>query len=212
MDKKKKIILISVISLVIVLIIIGIIAYVIGNNKKGKLSKVMEFHNMLKEKNEYKCIMKVDDEHEMFYAKKDGKAYIKTKYGENTIENIVRDGNTYFIKRDEECYYTYKNNEIELNKIELALKELENSEYTKGKEKIGNTKYSFEEYKIAIPLTMLDLSTDDVEDFTTRLYFKGKDLKYIKTAKDGKQELLKMEFSNDVDNKLFEIPSNFEER
>lgn len=211
MDKKKKIILISTISVIIVLIILGIVAIVIGNNKKEKISKVMKLYNTLKEKDEYSFVMKLNDDNEIYYAKKDGKAYIRTNHEGNTIENIIKDGNTYLLKKDENCYYTYRNNEIDLNKIELNLKELDGVENTKGKEKIDGKNYEYEEYKKVVPLTMLD-TTDNFEGYAMRFYFKGQDLKYIKTFKDDKKELLKVEISNNVDSKLFEIPSNFEEK
>ena len=211
MGKKKKIILISIISVIIVLIIIGIVAVVSGNNKKENTSKVMKLYNTLKEKDEYGFLMKSNEDNEIYYAKKDGKAYIRTNYEGNIIENIIKEGNTYLLQKDEKCYYTYRNNEINLNKIEINLKELDGVENTKGKEKIDGQNYEYEEYKKVIPLTMLD-TIDNFEDYSMRFYFKGQDLKYIKTFKDDKKELLKIEISNNVDSKLFEIPSNFEEK
>ena len=211
MDKKKKIILISIISVIIVLIILGIAVIVIGNNKKEDTSKVINLYNTLKGKEEYSFFMKSNEDNEIYYAKKDGRAYIRTNYKGNIIENIIKDGNTYLLNKEDKCYYTYRNNEIDLNKIELNLKELDGVENTKGKEKIDGKNYEYEEYKKVIPLTMLD-TTDNFEGYSMRFYFKEQDLKYIKTFKDDKKELLKIEILDNVDNKLFEIPSNFEEK
>ena len=49
------------------------------------------------------------------------------------------------------------------------------------------------------------------EEVKTRFYFEGDKLAYIKTIIGGKQELLKVDISYNIDNKLFEIPSNYEE-
>ena len=49
------------------------------------------------------------------------------------------------------------------------------------------------------------------EEVKTRFYFKGDKLAYIKTIIGEKQELLKVDISYDVDNNLFEIPSDYKE-
>ena len=51
-----------------------------------------------------------------------------------------------------------------------------------------------------------------IEDLNkkTRLYFKGKDLKYIKTISGENEEILKVEISDKVDNNLFQLPEGYE--
>lgn len=58
------------------------------------------------------------------------------------------------------------------------------------------------------------MNTSNIKSDTkkTRFYFDGKDLKYIKTIAGNKEELLKVTISKDVDNKLFQIPSDYEEK
>ena len=50
----------------------------------------------------------------------------------------------------------------------------------------------------------------DEEKAKTRFYFEGDQLVYIKTIIEDEQELLKVDISNQVDEKLFEIPSDYE--
>jgi hypothetical protein len=45
----------------------------------------------------------------------------------------------------------------------------------------------------------------------TRFYFDGTNIAYIKTTIDNDEELLKIEFSDGIDNSLFEIPSDYAE-
>ena len=57
-------------------------------------------------------------------------------------------------------------------------------------------------------------STLDVneEDIKTRFYFDNKDnLVYIRTIKGATQELLKIKIEKEVDDSIFEIPSNYAE-
>ena len=54
-----------------------------------------------------------------------------------------------------------------------------------------------------------DLEED--QEVKTRFYFDGDKLVYIKTIIGDKQELLKVDISDNVDNNLFEIPSDYKE-
>ena len=50
------------------------------------------------------------------------------------------------------------------------------------------------------------------EDIKTRFYFDKEDnLVYIQTIKGAKQELLKVNIQKEVDDSIFEIPSNYAE-
>ena len=49
------------------------------------------------------------------------------------------------------------------------------------------------------------------ENTNTRFYFDGDDLKYIQTIMEDQSELIRVEVSYDVDDTIFEIPSDFEE-
>lgn len=212
-SKKKKIILISVISIIVVALIAGLIWYLNSKeNIEEDVFRLNQLYETLKSKDSYSFTTTLDDDNKMYYATQDNKAYIDTIYEGAESEFIIRDGNTYLIMDDIETYYTYKNNESNLNKVEAEIESIKDTEHEKGKEKIDNKTYQYEEYKALTTFTMMDTSElKDNEDVRTRFYFKDNKLVYIKTIIDGKQELLRVEISYDVDNSLFEIPSNYEE-
>ena len=114
-----------------------------NNNPSSKISKLYE---KLKSDNSYTFTQTLDDENKMYYAKKEGKAYIDIFEDGQENKTIVTEGNTYLVNDDEKTYYIYNNNETDFNKIENQLSELKDMENKKGKEKIGNTTYYYEEY------------------------------------------------------------------
>ena len=60
--------------------------------------------------------------------------------------------------------------------------------------------------------TMMDVSEIGADkEGKTRFYFDGDKLVYIKTIIGDKQEVLKVDLSYNVDSKLFEIPSDYQE-
>ncbi len=59
---------------------------------------------------------------------------------------------------------------------------------------------------------MMDVSEIGADkEGKTRFYFDGDKLVYIKTIIGDKQEVLKVDLSYNVDSKLFEIPSDYQE-
>ena len=149
----------------------------------------------------------------MYYAKKEGKAYIDIFEDGQENKTIVTEGNTYLVNDDEKTYYIYNNNETDFNKIENQLSELKDMENKKGKEKIGNTTYYYEEYD-SITEFIIQNSFYNIEENKpkTRFYFDGDELKYIKTIINNKQELTKIDIFNKVDNKLIEISSDYQKK
>ena len=96
--------------------------------------------------------------------------------------------------------------------IESELEELKEIEHENGKEKIKNKTYSYEEYDSITTFCMMDTSDlEEDQEVKTRFYFDGDKLVYIKTIIGDKQELLKVDISDNVDNNLFEIPSDYKE-
>ena len=79
------------------------------------------------------------------------------------------------------------------------------------KEKIENKTYTYEEYNTVTKFVMMDNSENEGQEIKTKFYFDGNKLEYIKTIVGNKQELLKVDISDDVDNNLFEIPSEYKE-
>lgn len=213
MKKSKKIMWISIITIIIIAILSSIIWYVISNqNTKSDTSKINQLYEKLKIINSYSFTTILDEKNQMYYAKENNKAYINTIYNGNESKFIIKDGNSYLLMEGNKTYYTYKNNETNLNKIELQLETLKDMKYEKGQEKINNQKYQYEEYAILTSFTMKDTSEiTQNQEVKTRFYFKGNKLAYIKTMLDDKQELLKVDIIDKVDHQLFEIPSDYKE-
>ena len=102
MDKTKKIILISVISVVVIILIaVGIWLVVRGNNEnngENQISKIQELYNTLSEKDTYSFKTTVDDNNSSYFAKQGDKSYMEVKIDGETSKYLMMDGNMYYIK------------------------------------------------------------------------------------------------------------------
>lgn len=215
MSKKNKIILMIVGSIIILSMIMGIIWWITSTASKtpleGSTSKVKQLYSELAEKPSYRFKTTLDDKNEIFYAKKENKAYINTIYQGKKTKFIIKEGNTYFLVDDSKEYYTYHNNEIDLEKIVLQLETIKENQYIQGKEKIEGKEYQYEEYEAVAEFLMKEITTTEKETAKTRFYFIGNQLAYIKTMVGDYQETLKVEISNQVEDKWFEIPPEYKE-
>mgnify|MGYP004620097985 FL=1 len=216
--KKNKKIAIVCMAIIVAIIVIGVIFFAV-NKSASKTSgatanKLENLCENLKQSQSYSFTATLDDKNKMTYEKNDGKAYTDTTYNGTESKFIIKDGNSYLLVDDQKAYYTYVNNSIDLNKIELQLSEVINSgEHQNGEEKIDGKNYQYEEYNGITDFTMQDTSNVTAnQNAKTRFYFKNNKLVYIKTIINDKQELLKVDISNNVDTNLFEIPSDYEER
>lgn len=216
MSKKKKVILIIGIVILALAIIIGII-YWIGNERRdsvvldGSASKVNKLCFELEEKQAYSFRTTLDKQNEIYYAKKNDVAYIETTYQGETSKLIIKNGNSYLLSDDEKIYYTYQNNETNLEKVTVQLEEIKKKQYTEGKEKIENKEYKYEEYEGITEFLVKDIEEIEEQTAKTRFYFNGDQLVYIKTIVGDYQEVLKVDISDNVNDKLFEIPEDYKE-
>ena len=216
---KKKIIL-MVIAVIVVLASIAGLIYWIGLGTKtdkttleGSTSKVSKLYDELAEKEAYSFTTKLDENSQVYYAKKGDVAYIASSYQGDSSKMLVKDGNSYLLLEDEKVYYTYQNNETDLERILLQLEEAKEREYVEGKERIEGKEYNYEEYEgVSEFLMKEDVSTAEEQKAKTRFYFNKDQLVYIKTMIGNEQEILKVEMSDKVDDKLFEIPSEYSEK
>lgn len=210
--QKKKILIILIVIILIIACCGGIALYMTQTDTKNEnYFGVQKLYEELKSKESYSFITTLDNNNKMYYAKQQNKAYIENIYDGSESKFIIKDGNSYLMMDDSKTYYTYKNNEIDLNKIESSLEEIKDTEHEKGKEKIENKTYTYEEYNTVTKFVMMDNSENEGQEIKTKFYFDGNKLEYIKTIVGNKQELLKVDISDDVDNNLFEIPSEYKE-
>lgn len=216
MEKNKKIIIVAGVIALVAIIAIILFFTLKGNNENGQASKLSAYYERLKDTSTYSFSVSLDDQNNILYQKQSNKACVNTNYRGINSKYIIRDGNTYLIRDTDKVYYTYSNNETELYMIEMILEDIKDNEVTTGKEKIEDENYYYEEFEGMTGFYFGELSYMPEEkpelNIKTRFYFKNNDLVYIKTIIDeNTQQLLKVDYSKNVDNKLVEIPSEYEE-
>ena len=213
-NKENKKVIIIFIIIAIVAVCLGIIScfLLVPNTSKELSFSINELYESLKQEQAYSINLTLDENNKSLYAKQSNIAYLDDILNGVETEMLIKNGNTYLIKDEDKVYYVYKNNETNLNKIEDILEALKDKEYQTGEEKIDNKSYSYIEFNQLTDLVIMNTSNIKSDTKKTRFYFDGKDLKYIKTIAGNKEELLKVTISRDVDNKLFQIPSDYEEK
>lgn len=213
MDNKKKIIIISI-CVVIALIIIGVAIYftvknVSTSSDEKKLAKVYE---KMMENETYSFSLTLDDNNKTVISRKGNMANIDIYSDGNHTTNLIKDGNTILLMYNTQKYYTYQNNEIQLTELSNELDRIiQSGEPQKGEEEIDGRSYKYEEYQGVSYFLVNPNITANRESTTTRFYFKGNDLKYIKTIMGEESELVKVDVSYNVKDDIFEIPENFQE-
>ena len=151
-------------------------------------------------------------------AKKADKTIIDqySKDSETKIEShtttLVKDNNTYLILHDRKEYYVYEQNNVEQNILTDGIKEVVDKDFTTGEEKVKGKKYDYEEYNGSTMFMITNTLELNEADIKTRFYFdKNGNLTYIKTIYGEDEELLKVNLEKDVDDSIFEIPSDYAE-
>ena len=198
--------------IIVVLIIIAIIGILLLVKKNKPTQKLVQIYNQINKEQPYHFEMERNDKNKVIIAQKDNKIMIDQYSENNHSTTIVKDNNTYLILHDREEYYVYEQNNVKQNILPDGFKEFIDKTFETGTEKIKGKKYSYEEYSgstMFIIANDLDLSQDNIK---TRFFFDndGK-LVYIKTMTNNDQELLKVNLTNEVKDKLFEVPSHYAE-
>lgn len=192
---------------IFVLIIVGIIVLITRDTQ----SKVAKLYNEFIENGEYLFEMKNGDTYEITIAQKGEQTSIDMDNAGEKTTTLVKDGVTYLILHSEKEYIVYENDISDSNIITDMFSSLIDVSYNEGKEEINGTKYNYEEYE-GFAGFMISTSKDIEEsEVTTRFYFDGNDLKYIKTLYGDEEELLQVNVSYEVDDSVFEIPSDYAE-
>lgn len=205
--KKKQIIPLVI---VIVIVIIGIIMFV---RKKGDNTK--RLNNLYKEletSQTYLFEMEQSNDNKTIMAKNGDKTIIDQYSKDSHTTTIVKGTTTYYVLHDREEYYVYENNNVERSILTDGLEEIVDKEFTIGEEKVNGKKYLYEEYSGSTMFMISSTLDVNEKDIKTRFYFDNDDnLVYIRTIKGVNQELLKIKIEKEVDDSIFEIPSNYAE-
>lgn len=198
--------------IILIIIILIFLIYKLFNKTPQDTNYLAELYEQLNNSQIYLFEMEQDEDTKTIMAKKNEKTIIDQYSKDGHTTTIVKDDNTYLVLHNREEYYIYEHNNIEQTILTDGIKEIISGDFTIGKEKIKGKKYSYEEFDgstIFMTASALDI---DEKDIKTRFYFDdNKNLVYIRTIKGAKQELLKIKIEQDVDDKMFEIPSNYAE-
>lgn len=208
--RKKKIrkIIITILIIVVAFLIISIIM----GNKKQDVKRLINLYEKLNTSQNYLVEMEQNDDNKTIMAKKDDKTIIDQYTKNNHTTTIVKDNNTYLVLHDREEYYIYEQNNVEQNILTDGLKEVVAKEFVTGEQKVKGKKYEYEEYKGSTMFMLSGTLGSEDEEIKTRFYFDKEDnLIYIQTIKGVNQELLKINIQTEVDDSIFEIPSNYAE-
>lgn len=208
--KKRKIKKIVLTILAFISIII-IITQILGNKKDDK-KRLASLHEELNLSQTYLFQWEQNDDSKTIMAKKGDKTIID-QYSKNSHSTtIVKDNNTYLVLHDREEYYVYEQNNVEQTILTDGIAEIIKKDFTTGSEKIKGQRYFYEEYSgstMFMQASSLDISEEDIK---TRFYFDNNDnLVYIRTIKGVNQELLEINIQKEIDDSMFEIPSNYAE-
>ena len=213
MEKKQKIFIISI-CVIVAIIIVGLIVYAITTSRteSANENRLANMYEKMMQDETYSITFQLDDNNKYTVSRKGDVANIDMYNNGDHTTNIIRDGNTYLLMYNTKRYYTYQNNVIGLGELPSQLNEMiQNQQPEKGQEKIDGHNYRYEEYK-GVSDFLMNTDENVIEENTnTRFYFDGDDLKYIQTIMEDKSELIRVEVSYDVDDTIFEIPSDFEE-
>lgn len=206
--------------ILVILVIIGIIFVIskIINNKSSDEQKLAKIYENLKGSQSYYFQMERNNNNKIIMAQKGDKTIIDqySKEGENSTQShtttLIKDNNTYLILHDRKEYYVYEENNVDQTILLDGIKEIMDKDFSRGNEKVRGKKYNYEEYNGSSIFMISNTLNIDENEVKTRFYFDKKDnLVYIKTINGEDTELLKINITQDVDDSIFDIPSDYAE-
>ncbi len=213
MELKQKIFLISV-CVIVAIIIIALIVYVIADNVAEYISEnpLLSMYETMTQNETYSITFQLDDNNINTISRKGDIVNIDTYYNGTHRTRIIENDTTYLLVYSSNQYFTYENNSIGFGELENELNEIiQSQEPETGEEEIDGNTYRYEEYK-GVSYFLMNTELEPLEEETnTRFYFDGNDLKYIKTIMEDESELITVNVSYDVDDSIFEIPSDFQQ-
>lgn len=207
--KKKKTGKLIILLILAIAIIFAISKFINNTSKSSKLTNIYEKLNTAQT---YLFEMERNDKNKVILAEKENKTIIDQYSENNHSTTIVKNGNTYLVLHNREEYYVYENNNIDQTILIDEFKGIIKKEFTTGTEKIQGKKYNYEEFAGSTIFTISNTLDSNEENIKTRFFFDNDgNLAFIKTIAGKEQELLKVKLEENVDDAIFEIPSNYAE-
>ena len=217
MERKKKIILISIAIVVILAVVVGIVIFVNNkqtdtqNGEQVQNTKTSQLYNKISESEQITFTQALDDNNKTTIIIKDSNGYKEVISDGNVKKYIVKDGDTYYLDESNKKYYKYQSNDIILAEIKEKFEDLYGKSVLKGKEKVDGKTYNYEEIAECQDfLVNEELSVNNLEYAKTKLYYNNEDLVYIKTIVGENEEIIKINISYDnVSDDYFNIPEDY---
>ena len=216
MNKKISISIIAIIVVTVIAIILLI------NMKEDSLSKLGKVYNKMIANQTYAFTRyNFEEENKLITYKKEGKTLIDMYNSGEHLSTLISEENGYLIDHADKEYYVYPKDNLAEEIVTDNLKKIIKLPHTEGKEKIYGKTYKYEEYS-GVSEFLISASSDmDLETIKTRFYFKGDELVYLKTIYDivnretgeriPKEELQTIKIEYEVEDSIFEIPSDYAE-
>lgn len=221
MNKKISIPIIPILIAIAVVVVFVIILITRGTEDGlSKLSKVYE--KMISNQTYIFARYDFEEKNKLTTYRKADKTLIDMNNSGEHLSTLIVEGDTYLIFHENKEYYVYPNNNS--NEEELLtnnIKSIIDLEYTTGKEKIYGKTYKYEEYNGVSDFLISSPKNMDTNSIKTRFYFKGNELMYLKTIYDvvdeetgertQTEELQTVNVKYEVEDSIFEIPSDYAE-
>jgi len=207
--KKKKVVKLVILVLIIIALIIGVKNFVNNGEQENKLANI---YKQLQTTQNYLFEMERNDENKVILAKNGNNTLVDQYSKDNHSTTIVKDNHTYLVLHNREEYYVYENNNVNQNILMDEIKGIIEKTFITGTERIKGRRYNYEEYAGSTIFTISNTLDENEENIKTRFFFDNEgNLAYIKTMTNNNQELLKVKLEMQVDDSIFEIPSNYAE-
>ena len=210
----KKKIRIPIIPIILVIIAIIIVVVVINKNSKTSEEQLLQGeYDKLSSMQSYQFTKEKDSKNKTIVAKDGDKTAIDSYADGQHTTTVIKDNKTYYILHDKEEYYIYNSTNIENSIVIDWIKDVIEKEHNNGEEKLRGRKLKYEEYTGATMFSETTSLDIDESKTKTRFYFdKNKDLVYIKTIYENEtEELQKIEITQEINSKLFELPATYAE-
>lgn len=204
-----------------IVLILALLLLIVGEKK----DRTKNFYNKIIKANEYTFLIEganSNNKNQCIISKSEEKRSLDVISDSEHTQTIVIDGYAYFIMHNAQEYYVLENStetgeekNIEADILENNLKEISEKKYKTGKEKVYGKTYYFEEFEDVNSFLMVNNALDEESKYSTKIYYEGNNIKYIKTTISGDEEfeeLLKIECNYSADQKNFEVPSTYAER
>lgn len=208
---KKKVIPKIIFAILAIVLIVMIVLVIIQKPK----DLTAQMYNDICQMQNYTFSMKeesLDINYNLTIAKKENSMSIDAISGDEHTTTLVEEDIAYYIIHSDKEYYLYDMSQIDADILKNDLAGIEEEKYENGYEKINGKKYYYEEFEGITTFIMWTNYSEGESSIKTRFYYDNNKIAYSKTIIDNSdEELLKIDFSDQVDNNLFEIPDDYAE-